>query len=422
MAQLNFNALAPSGPVGFSQGFSQGRKEKTASEMDRLTLESGRFKMDEMKRDRAEMLELQEKLKGLGQDPDLNKFFDTISATGNPKYVEMANQGRQKLKDQLSFANILGGGVAPQAAPQPQAAPSEPYPGYNEEIGMAAPANALAARQAPAPMPAAPVNAMAPQQPGGLPTQNQINAAYRLGTPAAIDWANKAQKFLVDSRESQLDRASREGISTAGIAGRASEGLLDRGARASEGGLNRGVQTAGQVSTANTAALNAGRTAGQLSAAAEKVNIQNKQAGRDIALAISEITEAIKPGGLLEKSTGSGIGRLYDVSAGFFGNAPAGAIAIGQLQPVADLALKMVPRFEGPQSDKDVLTYRQASGELANPNLPTEIRKRAAQAVLRIMKARKDQFTTEEGAATGAGAAAAEAGGAGVDTSNPLLR
>jgi hypothetical protein len=186
--------------------------------------------------------------------------------------------------------------------------------------------------------------------------------------------------------------------------------------------MTAGTALAGQQSTANTAALNAGRTAGQLSAAAEKVKIQNKQAGRDIALAISEITEAIKPGGLLEKSTGSGIGRLYDVSAGFFGNAPAGAIAIGQLQPVADLALKMVPRFEGPQSDKDVLTYRQASGELANPNLPTEIRKRAAQAVLRIMKARKDQFTTEEGAATGAGAAAAEAGGADVDSSNPLLQ
>jgi hypothetical protein len=238
------------GPSGFSQGFTQGRKEKTASEMDQLTLESGRFKLDELKRDRAEMLELQEKLKGLGQDPDLNKFFDTISATGNPKYVEMANQGRQKLKDQLSFANILGGGAAPQAAPQPQAAPSEPYPGYNEEIGMAAPANALAARQAPAPM--QPQNAMVSQQPGGLPTQDQINAAYRLGTPAAIDWANKAQKFLVDSRESQLDRASREGISTAGIAGRASEGQLDRGARAAEGGLNRAATAANIQPTAPT--------------------------------------------------------------------------------------------------------------------------------------------------------------------------
>jgi hypothetical protein len=93
---------------------------------------------------------------------------------------------------------------------------------------------------------------MAPQQPGGLPTQDQINAAYRLGTPAAIDWANKAQKFLVDLRESQLDRTSREGISTAGIAGRASEGQLDRGARAAEGGLNRAATAANIQPTAPT--------------------------------------------------------------------------------------------------------------------------------------------------------------------------
>jgi hypothetical protein len=199
MAELNFNALAVPGPSGFSQGFTQGRKEKTASEMDQFTLESGRFKLDELKRDRAEMLQLQEQLKGLGQDPDLNKFFDTISATGNPKYVEMANQGRQKLKDQLSFANILGGGVAPQAAPQPQpqAAPSEPYPGYNEEIGMAAPANALAARQeAPAPM--QPQNAMAPQQPQNN-MQQRINQAYQLGTPQALQWAKTQEANMKPS-------------------------------------------------------------------------------------------------------------------------------------------------------------------------------------------------------------------------------
>jgi hypothetical protein len=154
--------------------------------------------MDEMKRDRAEMLELQEKLKGLGQDPDLNKFFDTISATGNPKYVEMANQGRQKLKDQLSFANILGGGAAPQAAQQPQAAPSEPYPGYNEEIGMAAPANALAARQAPAPM--QPQNAMAAQQPQNN-MQQRINQAYQLGTPQALQWAKTQEANMKPSTD-----------------------------------------------------------------------------------------------------------------------------------------------------------------------------------------------------------------------------
>ena len=33
-----------------------------------------------------------------------------------------------------------------------------------------------------------------------------------------------------------------------------------------------------------------------------------------------------------------------------------------------------VPRFEGPQSDRDTATYREAAGNLANPNIPVETR------------------------------------------------
>jgi hypothetical protein len=91
-----------------------------------------------------------------------------------------------------------------------------------------------------------------------------------------------------------------------------------------------------------------------------------------------------KDGGLIDQSTGSGAGRLLDVGAGFFGKANEGAIAIGKLQPIADLALKMVPRFEGPQSDKDTKSYKEAAGQLADPTLPTKIRKEAGKTVLRL--------------------------------------
>jgi hypothetical protein len=73
-----------------------------------------------------------------------------------------------------------------------------------------------------------------------------------------------------------------------------------------------------------------------------------------------------------------------------------GDIAIGKLQPIADMALKMVPRFEGPQSDKDTATYKQAAGQLADPTLPTAIRKAAGIEVLRLLKLRKNQFVTQE--------------------------
>jgi hypothetical protein len=145
---------------------------------------------------------------------------------------------------------------------------------------------------------------------------------------------------------------------------------------------------------------------GKPSATFEKTAALQKQTGRDLDLAIKELTEATKDKGLIDQSTGSGAGRLADVAAGFGGYATPGAIAIAKLKPIADMALKMVPRFEGPQSDKDTQTYKEAAGQLADPSLPTQIRKEAGREVLRLMKARKGQFVNEAMANEGIGAGA----------------
>lgn len=150
---------------------------------------------------------------------------------------------------------------------------------------------------------------------------------------------------------------------------------------------------------------------GKPSAFAEKAAAQKLQMGKDLTQAITELTDATKDGGLIDQSTGSGAGRLVDLAAGFGGKAMPGAIAIGKLQPIADIALKMVPRFEGPQSDKDTTSYKQAAGQLADPSLPTKIRKEAGKTVLRLMKARKEQFGTVDMVAEGVAPAPAAAGG-----------
>lgn len=113
---------------------------------------------------------------------------------------------------------------------------------------------------------------------------------------------------------------------------------------------------------------------------------------RNLKTAIANLTDVIKPGGLLEQSTGSGIGRAYDASAAFFGQATEGAKAAAALAPIADLVLKMVPRFEGPQSDKDTQSYKEAAGQLANSGLPNETRREAAKVIIRLMKERGEQF------------------------------
>lgn len=143
---------------------------------------------------------------------------------------------------------------------------------------------------------------------------------------------------------------------------------------------------------------------GKPSATYEKTQTLQKQQQKDLTLAIGELEKATKDGGLIDQSTGSGFGRATDIAAGFIGKSTPGAIAIGKLKPIADIALKMVPRFEGPQSDKDTQSYKEAAGQLADPTLPTDIRKAAGREVLRLMKERKGQFVSEGMANEGIGA------------------
>jgi len=143
---------------------------------------------------------------------------------------------------------------------------------------------------------------------------------------------------------------------------------------------------------------------GKPSATFEKAQALQKQQTKDIDLLTKELETITKDGGLIDQSTGSGAGRLIDAAAGFAGQATPGAIAIAKLKPIADMALKMVPRFEGPQSDKDTLSYREAAGQLADPSLPTAIRKAAGRELMRLMKERKGQFVTEGMASEGIGA------------------
>jgi hypothetical protein len=154
--------------------------------------------------------------------------------------------------------------------------------------------------------------------------------------------------------------------------------------------------------------------AGKPSATFEKTAALKKQLNTDLTTTIKELERVTEDKGLIDQSTGSGAGRLADIGVGFFGGATEGAIATAKLKPIADMVLKMVPRFEGPQSDKDTASYKEAAGQLADPTVPNKIRKEAAIEIIRLMKDRKNQFVSDVMANEGMPAG-------GVDTSNPLL-
>ena len=89
---------------------------------------------------------------------------------------------------------------------------------------------------------------------------------------------------------------------------------------------------------------------------------------------------------ILEKSTGSGVGATVDDLARIVGASPDGAQIIAQLQPLAGRLVSYVPRFEGAQSDRDVIEYRKQAGDFANPNLTVKERMAGLKGLISIMK------------------------------------
>ena len=119
---------------------------------------------------------------------------------------------------------------------------------------------------------------------------------------------------------------------------------------------------------------------------------------RDARETLDVLGEAIP---LLDTATGSGLGSLRDSGAAFFGQATEGAAANAQLRVLATRLTAKVPRFEGPQSDKDVAEYKAAAGDLANDKLPTATRKAAGSTLLRLSRKAVQQAGQPSGSSAG---------------------
>ena len=136
--------------------------------------------------------------------------------------------------------------------------------------------------------------------------------------------------------------------------------------------------------------------AGKPTATHEKNVLASEKMVKDLNLMIPKLEEITTKGGLLDQSTSSGVGALIDMGAGAVGVTTPGSLAISELKPIADMVLKLVPRFEGPQSDKDTASYNNAAGNLADPHKPVGDRKAAAKVIAKLYRERRDQFTSKD--------------------------
>jgi len=87
---------------------------------------------------------------------------------------------------------------------------------------------------------------------------------------------------------------------------------------------------------------------------------------------------------ILPQATGSAIGAASDYVSAAFGSSTKGASATAKLKAIQGLLVSKMPKMSGPQSDKDVLLYREMAGQIGDPTIPIDTRKAAMDTIRSI--------------------------------------
>ncbi len=104
-----------------------------------------------------------------------------------------------------------------------------------------------------------------------------------------------------------------------------------------------------------------------------------KQADAKDVLSLLDMAEP-----LVKKATGSYAGAGADMAANVFGFSTEGANAASQLQALEGMLVSKMPKMSGPQSDKDVLLYKQMAGQIGDPTVPATRKQAAIQTIRQI--------------------------------------
>jgi hypothetical protein len=89
---------------------------------------------------------------------------------------------------------------------------------------------------------------------------------------------------------------------------------------------------------------------------------------------------------LLKGSTGSYSGAAIDKVAQLFGASTPGSINAQQLKAIEGALVAKMPKMSGPQSDKDVMLYRQMAALIGDETVPYERKAAAVQSVREIQE------------------------------------
>ncbi|RON17953.1 hypothetical protein BK660_21940 [Pseudomonas brassicacearum] len=283
-----------------------------------------------------------------GQDADGNATFDWKSAAAlgvDPeniaKYAQLPNAGKSKV---ARTVDVPGEGGNKQTMQ---------YDEYGQPVGQAI--NSYVAPQL--------VDTGATKQ-FAVPTAGQsFNVTMSPAEQAANarGWANVGVKQQQNGIMQETNAINKQGQRTQVVQDGAGNFML----------IDKGT---GAITPATTQA--GGKIQGGSLAESLVKNQQNAQKLNPL------IDQALA---ILPSATASGIGDWRDTANRFIGKTTPSAQAAAKLAAIGGNMLMMMPRMEGPQSDRDVENYKQMVGKVGDPTVPAEERAAALSALKEII-------------------------------------
>lgn len=125
---IDVGIIKPELAGSFAAGYRGAEQARQKAGLVQQETEMNQMKLEQLKQDRASLLQLQNSLKAAGKDPDPIKVFDALIATGNPDYVMKGIDGKRRLTE-LQRADRMLRQFAPElfdAEPTNAMAPAAP--------------------------------------------------------------------------------------------------------------------------------------------------------------------------------------------------------------------------------------------------------------------------------------------------------
>ena len=106
--------------------------------------------------------------------------------------------------------------------------------------------------------------------------------------------------------------------------------------------------------------------------------VQKTSDAKDVLSLLDEVDA------LLPEATGSYLGAGADSLAGMVGYGTKGAQSGAQLKALEGSLIAKMPKMSGPQSDKDVLLYKQMAGQVGDATIPVSQRQAASKMIRKL--------------------------------------